>query len=141
MSKAFDVFHAGPWAELGQYCFQPNPDFKLDGKLFLGQKLELNGAEVSLNRLPAGAGMPFFHRHKRNEELYIFVGGQGEMQIDDERFQVREGTVVRVTTSAARIWRNVSDGDLYFICIQYREGTEIDRGSTDGELVKRPVPW
>lgn len=141
MSKAFDVFHAGPWAELGQYCFQPAPDFKVDGKLFLGTKLGLNGAEVSLNRFPAGAAMPFFHKHKRNEELYIFVGGQGEMQIGDERFPVREGTVVRVTSSADRIWRNVSDKDLYFVCVQYREGSEVEGDIRDGEIVKRPLPW
>jgi mannose-6-phosphate isomerase-like protein (cupin superfamily) len=141
MGKAFDVFHAGPWAELGQYCFQPSPERKVEGKLFLGRRLELNGAEVSLNRFPPGAAMPFFHKHKRNEELYIFVGGEGEMQIDDERFPVRAGTVVRVTTGAARTWRNVSEKDLYFICVQYREGAEIDRETADGELVRRPVPW
>lgn len=93
------------------------------------------------NRMPAGAAMPFFHRHKRNEELYIFVGGQGEMQIGDERFPVREGTVVRVTTTADRIWRNNSSDDLYFVCIQYREGAEIDREVVDGEIVPRPLPW
>lgn len=141
MSKAFDVFHAGPWAELGQYCFQPFPDFKVDGKLFLGQKLGLSGAEVSLNRFPAGAAMPFFHKHKQNEELYIFVGGQGEMQIGDERFPVREGTVVRVTPGADRIWRNTSANDLYFICVQYRSGAAIEGDIRDGEVVKRPLPW
>ncbi|MBY0459298.1 MAG: cupin domain-containing protein [Gemmataceae bacterium] len=140
MSKAFDVFHAGAWADLGQYCYQPSPDFGLPGKLFLGGRVGLEGAEVSLNRMPAGEGMPFFHRHRRNEELYIFVGGEGEMQIGDERFPVREGTVVRVSTSADRIWRNVSAHDLYFICVQYRVG-ESDREGHDGEVSARPLPW
>lgn len=141
MSRSFDVFHAGAWSDLGQYCFQPKPDFRIDGKLFLGRTLELNGAEVSLNRMPAGSAMPFFHRHKHNEELYIFVGGSGEMQIDDERFSVGEGTIVRVTSSADRIWRNTSTSDLYFICVQYREGAATDREGSDGEVVKRPLPW
>ncbi len=141
MGKAFEVFHAGPWTELGQYCFQPRPEMKVDGKLFLSQRVGLNGVEVSLNRFPAGAAMPFFHRHKRNEELYVFVGGEGEMQVGEERFPVREGTVVRVSPSGERIWRNVSDKDLYFICIQYREGTEIEGDIRDGELVRRRPEW
>lgn len=141
MSRAFDVFHAGMWRNLGQYCFQPNPDLKVDGKLFLGERLKLSGAEVSLNRMPAGASMPFFHRHNTNEELYLFVGGKGEMQIDEERFDVEEGSVVRVSPAAARIWRNTGANDLYFVCIQYREGTETGRGVSDGAVVNLPLPW
>lgn len=141
MSKDYEVFHASPWADLGQFRFQPNPHLGVDGKLFLGERLALTGAEVSLNRMPPGAAMPFFHRHQLNEELFIFVGGSGEMQIGDERFSVREGTVVRVATPAARIWRNTSDTDLTFICIQYREGATIGRDISDGERVTREVPW
>lgn len=141
MSKPFDVFQAGAWADLGQHVFQPGPDRKINGKLFLCQKVGLHGAEVSLNRFPAGAAMPFFHRHKRNEELYIFVGGSGEMVIDDERVPVREGTVVRVSRPAARIWRNTSDQDLYFICVQYPESAEPVQEIGDGEIVNRPLPW
>ena len=141
MSESFDLLHAGNWKNLGQYCYQPKPDFKLDGKLFLGSRLGLNGAEVSLNRMPSGSSMPFFHKHKLNEELYIFVGVSGEMQIDEERFPVEEGTVVRVSSDAPRIWRNTGPGDLYFVCFQYREGTPTDREGGDGELVNRPLPW
>lgn len=141
MSKPFDVFEAGAWADLGQHCFQPKPDLKVDGKCFLGKRVGMNGAEVSLNRFPAGAAMPFFHKHKKNEELYIFVGGTGEMVIDDERVPVREGTVVRVSRPAARIWRNTSDQDLYFICVQYRESGDEISDITDGEHDPRPLPW
>ena len=141
MSKPFDVFQAGAWGDLGQYSFQPNPELKVNGKLFLGPKVGLHGAEVSMNRFPAGAAMPFFHKHKKNEELYIFVGGTGEMVIDDERIPVREGTVVRVSRPSARAWRNTSDQDLYFICVQYRESGEEVREIGDGEVVPRPLPW
>jgi len=141
MSKPFDVFQAGAWSDLTQHSFQPKPDLKVDGKCFLGQRVGLNGAEVSLNRFPAGAAMPFFHKHKKNEELYIFVGGVGEMVIDDERIPVREGTVVRVSRPAARIWRNTSDQDLYFIIVQYRQSDDAVTDITDGEIVSRPLPW
>ena len=85
--------------------------------------------------------MPFFHKHKKNEELYIFVGGTGEMVIDDERIPVREGTVVRVSRPAARIWRNTSDQDLYFIIVQYRQSDDAVTDIADGEIVPRPMPW
>ena len=31
--------------------------------------LGLTGAEISINNLPAGAGVPFVHSHKKNEEI------------------------------------------------------------------------
>lgn len=41
-----------------------------EGRVELHEALSLTGAEVSLNRLPAGAGVPFVHAHKNNEEIY-----------------------------------------------------------------------
>ena len=41
-----------------------------EGRTELHEVLELTGAEVSINRLPAGAGVPFVHSHKNNEEIY-----------------------------------------------------------------------
>ena len=50
----------------------------------LHDKLGLTGAEVSVNRLPAGAAVPFVHAHKQNEELYGVLEGRGELWIDGE---------------------------------------------------------
>ena len=33
--------------------------------------LNLTGAEVSCNTLPAGASVPFVHHHTQNEEVYL----------------------------------------------------------------------
>ena len=38
-----------------------------EGRVELHDKLALTGAEISVNRLPAGAGVPFVHAHKNNE--------------------------------------------------------------------------
>ena len=35
----------------------------------LHDKLSLTGAEISINHLPAGGGVPFVHWHKKNEEI------------------------------------------------------------------------
>ena len=41
-----------------------------DARTELHDKLSLTGAEISVNNLPAGAGVPFVHSHKQNEEIY-----------------------------------------------------------------------
>lgn len=46
--------------------------------------LNLTGAEISINNLPAGAGVPFVHSHKGNEEIYAVLSGRGKAVIDGE---------------------------------------------------------
>lgn len=46
-----------------------------DARTELHDKLSLTGAEISVNNLPAGAGVPFVHSHKKNEEIYIILSG------------------------------------------------------------------
>ena len=55
-----------------------------DARTELHDKLSLTGAEISVNNLPAGAGVPFVHSHKKNEEIYIILSGKGKAVIDDE---------------------------------------------------------
>ena len=55
-----------------------------EGRVELHEKLGLTGAEVSVNRLPAGAGVPFVHSHKNNEEIYGIISGKGKAIIDGE---------------------------------------------------------
>ena len=42
---------------------------KQDPRTELHDVLGLTGAEISINNLPAGAGVPFVHSHKKNEEI------------------------------------------------------------------------
>lgn len=44
-----------------------------EGRVELHEKLTLTGAEISVNKLPAGACVPFVHSHKNNEEIYGFL--------------------------------------------------------------------
>ena len=39
------------------------PGVEVSGKLFLNPILGLTGMEVSVNYLPAGAAVPFYHKH------------------------------------------------------------------------------
>src|ERR1700689_115333 len=93
----FTAIDLGPMAALEQYVFNlPSAPISIEGKVFLNQLLGLTGAEISVNKMPAGQGMPFYHKHKLNEEVYLFLKGHGEFQIDGTVFPVREGSVVRV---------------------------------------------
>lgn len=51
----------------------------------LHDKLGLTGAEVSVNRAPRWAGVPFVHSHRRNEESYGILAGAGQGRSSTER--------------------------------------------------------
>lgn len=110
------------------------------GKYFIGRELGLSGCEVSLNRLPAGKGMPFVHSHQRNEELYIVIKGSGTFFVDGEEFPVSEGSLVRVAPEGERAWK-AGDEDLYFICIQAEAGSLSQATLEDGTRLTTKASW
>ncbi len=112
------------------------------GKVFLKPLLGLTGMEVSVTVLPAGFAIPYTHRHRTHEELYLFTGGRGQMQVDGETFDVREGSVVRVAPGGARTIRAAADEELRYVCVQARDGTVPDlEAAEDGEVVSKQVTW
>ena len=58
------------------------------------------GLEMSMNVVPVGKGMPFLHRHQENDEVYVVLGGQGQFLVDDQCFDVAEGSVLRLAPVA-----------------------------------------
>jgi len=121
--------------------FHPRFGRDVRGKLFLRERLELSGMEVSLNRVEQGQGMPFLHRHRKHEELYLFLSGSGEFQVDGECFPVSAGSAVRVSPEGVRAWRNTGAGPLVFVVVQAAAGG-VDAGSIDdGERVAGEVRW
>ncbi len=141
-AKTFSVMNMGPWEKLDQYEL-PHPALKkpVTGKTFLREKLGLTGMEISLNKFPAGRSSPFLHQHKQNEELYLFVRGKGEIQIDGEVIAVEEGTCVRISTKGSRAVRNNSKEDLYYVCIQAKEGSLVQATKDDGIRLEGDVKW
>lgn len=76
-----------------------------------------------------------------NEELYIFISGQGEMSIDDEIIPVQEGSVVSVQPDARRAWWNTGDSEFTYIVIQAPVGRLKAATLEDGEILEGAVPW
>lgn len=106
------------------------------GKLFLNEALGLTGMEASLNSLPAGAAVPFFHRHREHEELYLILSGKGEFQVDGELYAVEEGSALRIAPEGVRSWRNVGDEPMIYIVVQATHGSLTQKGIADGEVVE-----
>ena len=65
--------------------------------------------EFSVGSLVAGEAVPFKHKHKQNEEVYVILSGQGIFSLDGEEFPVVSGSVVRVAPSVVRTHRNTGD--------------------------------
>ncbi|MFV1983633.1 MAG: cupin domain-containing protein [Thiohalomonadales bacterium] len=140
--KNFQVQNVGNFSDLNQYVFAPEgTPISLEGKLFLGDLLGLSSMEISLNKNSAGTGMNFFHRHLTHEEVYIFINGKGEMMIDDEILEVKEGSIVKIKPEAKRSWWNTGDTDLTYLVLQAPEGGMKSPGIEDGELLEGKVPW
>ena len=57
------------------------------------------------------------HNHSGQEEVYQFVSGSGEMQIDDERFPVTAGDIVLVEDGEFHRVFNTGHLGLYFVCV------------------------
>lgn len=89
----------------------------------LHDALNLTGAEVSVNELPAGASVPFVHAHKLNEEIYAVLDGEGRVEIDGEKVAVKAGDWLRVSPSAKRRFFASPDKPIKYICIQVKAGS------------------
>lgn len=133
--KNFTHMIIGPFEKLLDEEFRG-----LRGKFFAGKELGLTSCEVSLNRLPAGQAMPFTHAHKQNEELYIITAGSGTFYVDGNEFPVHEGSLIRVAPSGERSWK-ADEEDLYFICIQAKEGSLTQATLQDGMRLEARASW
>lgn len=127
--------------EWGEKSFRA-PGLPPTAKRFLKEDLGLTSMELSLNALAPGEEMPFVHRHRDNEEVYVFLSGEGEFQADESLIPVRAGTCLRCAPSVERTWRNVGGVPLVFLVIQAREGAYGASSKIgDGEFVARQPVW
>ncbi len=137
----FTALYFGELQNLDRFTFKPSGLPELEGKVFLNQWLELTSCEISFNKLPAKKSIPFYHKHQRNEEIYIFLKGNGEFQVDDKIIPISEGVVIRVAPDGVRTFRNTSDEELYFIVIQARANTYEGNTIQDGIGIDKRVSW
>lgn len=122
--KNYKTAEVGNLAEIGEKYEH--------GKAFLHNLLGLTSCEISINFMPAGTKAPFNHKHKQNEEVYIFLKGNGTMTLDGETIVVKEGSCVRVQPQARRTMQ--AKTDMKYICVQAKDGSLVQFGFDDGEI-------
>lgn len=108
-----------------------------EGKEFIKDATGATSCEISFGTLPTGAAVPFFHSHKTNEENYIILSGSGKFQVNDDVFNVAEGSVIRVATNSDRNLKCTSAEPMVYICIQAKEGSLEGYTMTDAEITER----
>lgn len=94
-----------------------------DNRTELHDQLALTGAEISINNLPAGAGVPFVHAHQHNEEIYGILTGRGKAVIDGEEITLNAGDWLRVAPAGHRQFSAAVDSGITYVCIQVRENS------------------
>jgi len=57
------------------------------------------------------------HNHSGQEEVYFFVNGTGYMTVDEEKIDVKPGTVVLIPDGAFHRVYNDTAEPLYFVCV------------------------
>lgn len=127
MEKAWTKTEAGALAELK--------------RTELKETLGMTGAEISLNRLGAGQAIPFIHRHRENEEVYLVLSGTGEFWLDGEIIPVREGSCLKVSPSVGRSLRASADSALTYACVQAAANSLKAYTRTDGVLLEEKTGW
>ena len=94
-----------------------------EARVELHDKLNLTGAEISINELPAGASVPFVHSHKKNEEIYAVLEGAGSAVIDGETVTLKAGDWLRIAPAAKRQFFASEKSAIKYICIQVKAGS------------------
>lgn len=85
--------------------------------------------------------MPFYHQHRQNEEVYIFIQGKAQMQIDGVVIDVQEGSIVRIAPKRLITWRNNSNEPVRYIVIQMKKNSLNQYGLGDGVVADKAVTW
>jgi len=57
------------------------------------------------------------HSHDDTEEIYLFIEGEGEIQLDHEKQRIVRGDIVMIPQKAFHRVFNSGNGDLTFLCV------------------------
>lgn len=119
----------------------PKLGHTIEGKVFLKAPTDATGTEISFNILPPHTDVSYFHVHTNNEETYVILKGSGFFQVDDDCFEIAEGSVVRVAPQGKRGMGNTSKDTMIYMVIQSKEESLGEYSSSDGYRVESNPKW
>lgn len=137
----FKAVDFGELSELKDYVLELGTGMKIPGKVFGGTVLGADGGDFSFQMFQPGTETGFLHKHKQHEELYFFLRGKGEFQVDGQIFPVKEGSVVRVAPEGECSVRNNGTEPLIMLCVQYKGNTFTAEDASDGIILEKQVKW
>ncbi|HLY93569.1 MAG TPA: hypothetical protein VKP14_01865 [Gaiellaceae bacterium] len=88
-----------------QFGLSPNLEAR-----FARKALDGENAGLSYQRLAPSFRVPFGHKHEKQEEIYVVVGGSGRLKLDDEVVDVAQWDAIRVAPGTMRNWEAGPDG-------------------------------
>jgi uncharacterized cupin superfamily protein len=77
--------------------------------------LGLENSGVSYLRVAAGFRVPFGHKHKNQEEVYVLLSGSARMKIEDEVRELKPLDAVRVHKDTMRSIEGGDDGAEFLV--------------------------
>ena len=113
----------------------------IEGKVFLKEATAATATEISFNSLQPRTEQPYFHIHRKNEETYIILKGFGYFQVDDDCFEIKEGSVICVAPQGLRGICNTSDEEMIYIVVQAKEHSLEEHTTADGERIAHQPKW
>ena len=92
---------------------------------FARNAMDLQGGGFSYQKLAPGFQAPFGHKHERQEEVYVIVGGSGRIKIDDDVVDLAQWDVITFAPQKMRAFEAGPDG-LELLAIGFGEGGDAD---------------
>jgi mannose-6-phosphate isomerase-like protein (cupin superfamily) len=93
-----------------KFGLSPDLEFRM-ARVGLG--LEHSG--LSYLRVAPGFRLPFGHKHKNQEEVYVLVSGSARMKIEDEVKELKQWDAVRVHKDTMRTFEGGDDGAEFLV--------------------------
>lgn len=89
---------------------------KQDDRYIVKDNTELKNLIVSSTTLHPGKNTSG-HSHAGQEEVYHFIFGKGEMELDQDRFPVTAGDIILIKDGVFHKVYNTGNTDLHFVCV------------------------
>lgn len=96
--------------DIGGKTIKDTDVYKIKDNTF-GKDLVLSSTFLRAGKSTSG------HKHDGQEEVYYFVDGNGDMEIDEKKFPVSAGDVICIEDGEFHKVHNTSHLGLYFVCV------------------------
>ena len=77
--------------------------------------LEMEHAGLGYQRIAPGYRVPFGHKHKNQEEVYVLVNGSARIKLGDEVREMKQWDAVRVPRDTVRGFEGGDEGAEFIV--------------------------